>query len=92
MQGCNLIERCLTRATGRKLSKGINRYFMPVNSQQRRGYSQPRLELRVGRKSGLAEQESAVVANTQTKVGPGHSIIRGPLAALLLIRLFGKSP
>ena len=40
------------------------------------------------RKPGLAEQESAVAADTQTKVGPGHAIIRGPLAALLLIRLF----
>ena len=28
-----------------------------------------------------------MAANTQTKVGPGHAIIRGPLAALLLIRL-----
>ena len=36
----------------------------------------------------MAEQKSAVAANTQTKFGPGHAFIRSPLAALLLIKLF----
>ena len=44
--------------------------------------------IRMRRMYGLAEQKSAAAANTQTGFGPGHSLIRNLLAALLLTRLF----